>query len=65
VRLDVFFEPDDPPPRIPDLCRVLGQAPAFAWADAAATRPLAGQRLYYGQELIVRAVIVTPAASPP
>jgi len=65
VRIDVFYEPDTPAPIIPDLCRVLAQAPAFAWSDPAGTRPLARQVLRYGHELVVRSVLVTPAASPP
>lgn len=65
LRLAVFYEPLSPVPLVPDLCRTLQQAPAFAWADAAATQPLGEQVLRYGQELIVGPVIVTPAASPP
>ncbi len=65
VRLQVFYEPDDPAPRIPDLGRALAQVPAFAWTDAGATRPLGPQVLRHGQELVVRSIVVTPAASPP
>ena len=65
VRISVFYEPEQPAPRIPELCRTLAQAPAFAWTDAAATRPLGDQVLRYGEELIVRGLVVTAATSPP
>jgi len=65
VRLSVFYEPSSAVPRVPDLCPTLQQAPAFAWVDTAGTRPLGDQVLRYGEELIVRSVIVTAAASPP
>lgn len=65
VRIAIAYEPQSPAPQIPDLCRTLTQAPAFAWADAAATAPLGDQTLRYGEELILRGVTVTAAASPP
>ncbi len=65
VRIDVFYAPVDPAPRVPDLCAVLAQPPAMAWTDAAATEPLGDQVLRYGHELVIRSVVVTPAASPP
>jgi hypothetical protein len=65
VRLDLFYEPEHPAPDLPELCRALAQAPAFAWSDPAGTHPLGRHVLRYGEELIVRSVLVTPAASPP
>ncbi len=66
VRLSVFFEPITPAPSVPDLRRTLEQLPAIAWVvDASGTRPLGDQVLRFGQELIVRSVVVTPAGSPP
>ncbi len=66
VRLAVFFEPASPPSVIPDLRRTLEQLPAIASVeDAGGARPLGDQVLRYGQELIVRSVVVTPAGSPP
>ena len=73
VTLDAFFEPLSPVPAIPDLCRTLDQAPAMLWADDQQARPLAGQTLRYGSELIVRGedtpdgsvVVITPLGSPP
>lgn len=66
VRVTVFYEPAAPAPDIPNLDRALEQLPAMAWVeDAAGRRPLGDQVLRYGQELIVRSVVVTPAGSPP
>jgi hypothetical protein len=66
VRISVFFEPEMPAPAVPNLRRTLEQLPAMASIeDAAGTRPLGEQVLRYGQELIVRSVVVTPAGSPP
>jgi hypothetical protein len=66
VRLTVFFEPETPTPAVPDLRRTLEQLPAVAWTeDTAGRRPLGDLVLRYGQELIVRSVVVTPAGSPP
>jgi hypothetical protein len=66
VRLTVFYEPETPTPDIPNLRRALDQLPAVAWIkDAGGTRLLGDQVLRYGQELIVRSVVVTPAGSPP
>ena len=65
VSLSVFFEPPSPIPAMPDLCRTVHQAPAFAWTDAASTRPLGDDELRYGHELVVGTVFVTPAVSPP
>ena len=66
VRLSVFFEPATPTPVIPNLRRTLEQLPAIASIeDASGARPLGDQVLRYGQELIVRSVVVTPAGSPP
>jgi hypothetical protein len=66
VRLNVFFEPATPTPDIPNLRRVLEQLPALASvADGSGQRPLGDQVLRYGQELIVRSVVVMPAGSPP
>jgi hypothetical protein len=61
----VFYEAIDPPPAIPDLCRVFQQPPAFAWTDGAATEPLGEQVLQYGRELVIGSVFVTTATSPP
>lgn len=66
VRLTAFYEPVTPAPSIPDLRRTLEQAPAMVWTqDAGGRRPLGDQVLRYGEELIVRSVVVTPAGSPP
>lgn len=66
VRISVFYEPETPAPDIPNLRRTLDQLPAIAWIeDAGGRRPLGDQVLRYGQELIVRSVVVTPAGSPP
>lgn len=66
VRVSVFYEPAEPVPLVPNLRRTLEQLPAMAWIqDAGGTRPLGDQVLRYGQELIVRSVVVTPAGSPP
>jgi hypothetical protein len=66
VRLTVFYEPETPTPEIPNLRRALDQLPAVAWiTDVGGTRVLGDQVLRYGQELIVRSVVVTPAGSPP
>ena len=66
VRLTVFFEPATPTPAVPNLRRTLDQLPAIASIeDASGVRPLGDQVLRYGQELIVRSVVVTPAGSPP
>jgi len=66
VRVTVFYEPVAPAPDIPNLDRALEQLPAMAWVeDAGGRRPLGDQVLQYGQELIVRSVVVTPAGSPP
>lgn len=66
LRLSVFFEPVTPTPQAPDLQRTLEQLPAMAWVqDAGGMQPLGHQVLRYGQELIVRSVVVTPAGSPP
>jgi hypothetical protein len=66
VRISVFYEPETPAPDIPHLRRTLDQLPAMPWIeDAGGRRPLGDQVLRYGQELIVRSVVVTPAGSPP
>lgn len=65
VRLTVFYEPETPTPDIPDLRRTLDQLPAVASIEDGGTRPLGDEELRYGQELIVRSVVVTPAGSPP
>jgi hypothetical protein len=66
VRLTVFFESATPTPDILVLRRTLEQRPAMAWIeDAGGTRPLGDQVLRYGQELIVRSVVVASAGSPP
>jgi hypothetical protein len=66
VRVTVFFEAVTPTPTIPNLRRALEQLPAVATIqDAGGTRPLGDQVLRYGEELIVRSVVVTPAGSPP
>lgn len=66
VRVTVFYEPVTPAPDVPNLRRTLEQLPAMAWIeDAGGQRPLGDQVLRYGQELIVRSVVVTPAGSPP
>ena len=66
VRLTAFYEAAAPAPLIPDLRRTLEQAPAMLWTqDAGGRRPLGDQVLRYGEELIVRSVVVTPAGSPP
>jgi hypothetical protein len=66
VRLTVFFEPSTPTPEVPALRRTLEQPPVTAWIeDGGGTRPLGDQVLRYGQELIVRSVVVASAGSPP
>jgi len=66
VRLSAFFEPAQPTPVIPNLARTLEQLPAMVSIENAdGARPLGDQVLRYGQELIVRSVVVTPAGSPP
>jgi hypothetical protein len=65
VRMAVAYEPLTPAPQVPDLCRVVQQPPAFAWADAAATVPLGDSDLQYGRELAIGSVFVTTATSPP
>jgi len=71
IRLDVLYDPV-PSAEVPDLCAVLRQQAAIAWADKVQTMPLAEILLRYGQPLQVRTegeasgvLLVTPAASPP
>jgi hypothetical protein len=73
VVLDAYFEPLEPPPERPDLCRTLAQARAALWVGAPFETPLGPRRLSYGADLIVRSeasddpsmLLVTPAGSPP
>jgi hypothetical protein len=65
VRIAFAYEPQAPVPQIPDLCRTLFQAPAFAWTNREHTEPLGEQTLRYGEELILRGITLTPATSPP
>ena len=65
VRLTAFYDAVAPAPTVPDLCRTLAQRAALLWNDARATRPLPGQPLRYGQDLIVRDTFITIAGSPP
>ena len=66
VRISVFYEPETPAPVIPNLRRTLEQLPAMvSIEDTGGTRPLGDQVMQYGQDLIVRSVVVTPAGSPP
>jgi hypothetical protein len=71
VRIDVLYGPITPGADVPDLCQVLLQPPAVAWADRGQAAPLAEVPLRYGQVLQVRTegarglLVVTPAASPP
>jgi hypothetical protein len=68
------YEALDPTRSSPDLCAVLGQSPATAWADQGRTAELAEERLEPGRDLILRTsaaglplstVHITPTGSPP
>jgi hypothetical protein len=54
LELRVYYAPEQPAARIPDLCRKLAQPLATAWADTARSQPLHLLELKFGRELIVR-----------
>lgn len=71
VQLQAAYEPQDPKQPIPNLCTILMQRPAHLWEDEAHTKPFQGEKLHFGQELVVRStdskesvLFITPAGKP-
>jgi hypothetical protein len=54
LELAVYYTPELPIPRVPDLCTKLSQAKAAVWADTARSVPLGLAELKFGRELTVR-----------
>jgi hypothetical protein len=64
VQLEAFYQPQLQAPVVPELCRTLAQSSTPLWADGDATRPVSGLALQYGRDLIVPALVVSPAGPP-
>jgi hypothetical protein len=54
LELRVYYAPEQPVARIPDLCRKLSQPLAAVWADSARSERLGSLELKFGRELTVR-----------
>jgi hypothetical protein len=79
IEIRAWYEPEDDPPEMPDLCALedlARRAPSPVWEDTAMSRLLDRLTLRFGQELLARTrntvtgrdlpvVLISPAGSPP